>query len=187
MGGSPVGHDVTLEAHVPLQIREERLRVLAGVDVVDLVVAAHERADSGVNGGLEHRVVHLVASPLVDVGGHRAAVGLLVVVHPVLGVGQDLVGLGLLNHMGHKSGSEHRVLPAHVLKVPSVDRNPSDIEPGTEHDVGTLVEELLAHLVAPEGGHLRVPSRSDVETGRKGSGGTRPCIIPEALRSIIVK
>ena len=78
-----------LKAEVALQVRRQRRGVLARVDVVDAVVAAHEGQHASPDRALERRQVHLVLRPFVDVGGHGAAVGLLVVVDEVLGVRDD--------------------------------------------------------------------------------------------------
>jgi len=56
--------EIPLEAHASLEVGVKSLVVLAGVGVVDLVVRAHDRSDSGVDGSLEGWIIDLPLSSL---------------------------------------------------------------------------------------------------------------------------
>ena len=65
----PVTHDEALEAELRLQNTVQELGVLAAVGVVNLIVGAHERSDSGADCVGKWPNVELVKSAVVQVGG----------------------------------------------------------------------------------------------------------------------
>lgn len=67
--GLPIAHDETLETVFVLEETVESLGVLASVGVVDLVVGAHDGADTSLDSILEGPSVVLVHELIVDVGG----------------------------------------------------------------------------------------------------------------------
>lgn len=67
---------------------------------MNLVVAAHEGPDAGLDGALEWRIVHLKHSSIIQrVLAHGFSVYFLAVQHPVLGAGNDLLVLDALHQL----------------------------------------------------------------------------------------
>eukprot|EP00964_Phaeocystis_antarctica_P028293 scaffold15954_cov62-Phaeocystis_antarctica.AAC.3 len=87
--GAPVRHDPPLEAQPLLKVALQRLGVFARPDAPDPVVRAHDRADARLDCRFEGRIVEFELRAFVDHLAHARSRGLLVVVHPVLGVGDD--------------------------------------------------------------------------------------------------
>mmetsp|Transcript_15096 Transcript_15096/g.38815 ORF Transcript_15096/g.38815 Transcript_15096/m.38815 type:complete len:487 (+) Transcript_15096:474-1934(+) len=105
----PVRLHEAAEAQLLLEELEELL-VRARVDAVHLVVGAHRGRDSGVDGGLEGRVVQLSGRLLVDDRVLQSAVLLLLVEGPVLDGGDATFGLDAL-HVGlREPAAQVRVL-----------------------------------------------------------------------------
>ena len=108
--GTPVTHDEALVAQVVAQVSVQRRIVLASVDAVDLVVGAHERADVGLEGSFERRVVHLEVGTLVDLFVHEPALRLLTVVSVVLNVGHDSRVLDALDNGTSELAAQNWIL-----------------------------------------------------------------------------
>lgn len=69
----PITHNETLKAKLGLENTVHELRVLAAVGVVDLVVGAHERSNSGADGIGKWPRIQLMESAVVHVGGQGFA------------------------------------------------------------------------------------------------------------------
>ena len=71
MLSTPIAHDETLESKLVLQQVVKRVRVLAGVAVVDLVVAAHDARSPCADSICEWPQVELVKCHIINVGADR--------------------------------------------------------------------------------------------------------------------
>lgn len=84
------------------------------------------------DGCLEGRVVHLELCALIHLSAHPATVRLLVVVHPMLRIGDHSLALDPLHRGTNQRRAEERVLSGDVLEVPSVEWNACKAHPGAE-------------------------------------------------------
>jgi hypothetical protein len=98
---APVGHDESLKAQVCFQHGVEGLIVLARPRPVHFVIAAHHAPHPGLYGAPKGLCIDLHECALVQVGADCVAVGLLVVVDIVLGVGHDARVLNALHCLHH--------------------------------------------------------------------------------------
>lgn len=63
----PIRNNKSLEAELLLQDTVQRLRITAGIAVVDTVVAAHDRCSTSSNSLGKRPKVHLVQGLVIDV------------------------------------------------------------------------------------------------------------------------
>ena len=97
------------------------------------------------DGPLKRRVVEFKLATLIHNLAHGGAVRLLVVIHPMLRVGNHTLALDA-DHRGiHQRATEDGILAGDVLKVAAVARNTCNTDAWTELDVGALVVEFFAH------------------------------------------
>ncbi len=178
-----VGHHIAVQPEVALETGLQQ-RVLAGVDAVDLVVRAHHALGLALlQGDPVRQLVDLLQRARVDVGGTGLPVGLLLVGHVVLEVGQDGLVVTALDTARHGAGQDavdHRVL-AEVFRRPPGQRGASAAHAGAEDDVLALVEGFAAHRPA------LVVRGVGVEAGRQGDLGREggdPLDGPHALRPV---
>jgi hypothetical protein len=182
---APVAHHPALEAEALLQVTLQRLRVFARPDLADAVVRAHHRADARLDRAGKGRVVELELCPLVDHLAHAAAVALLVVVHPVLGVGDDALRLDAFHGRPDHHVAQVRILARDVLEVAAVLWDASEAHARAKLNVGALGKELLAHAGAPLLRCLRVEGGGDGQRAWPSSRGPEVRVVPEALRAVV--
>jgi hypothetical protein len=120
VGGSPVRHDPASEAKPVFEVPLQGGLVLARVNRVDSVVAAHHRADVRLDGPLEGRVIQLEPGPFVRVLGDLPPEGLLGVQDPVFGVRDDVLVLDALDQRLNEPVAQIRVLSGRVLEITPV-------------------------------------------------------------------
>mmetsp|Transcript_42583 Transcript_42583/g.96043 ORF Transcript_42583/g.96043 Transcript_42583/m.96043 type:complete len:347 (+) Transcript_42583:64-1104(+) len=185
VGGAPIRHDIAPEAQRLLEVVGQRLSILAAPLTIDLVVAAHKRADPTLDGALEGGVVDLKARALLRLRAYGSATRLLVVEDPMLGIGHDLLRLHALYSSLCKDPTQVRVLSGHILEVPSIPRHPGHTETGAQQHIGALVPELPAHASAPFPDRLLIPRGGHSETRGPRCRCPRVALRTEALRPII--
>mmetsp|Transcript_31029 Transcript_31029/g.73264 ORF Transcript_31029/g.73264 Transcript_31029/m.73264 type:complete len:246 (-) Transcript_31029:133-870(-) len=183
--GAPVRHDPPLEAQPLLKVALQRLGVFARPDAPDPVVRAHDRADARLDCRFEGRIVEFELRAFVDHLAHARSRGLLVVVHPVLGVGDDPLRLDPPHHGRHEDGSQVRVLARDVLEVAAVARDTRQAHARPELHVGTLAIELGAHPRAPLARRLRVEGGADGEGARPCGRAAQVLVVAKALRPVV--
>ena len=94
----------------------QRLRL---VPKLDPIVTTHDRKEAGVHRRLERWIVHLPLCALVDSGVDALPRRLLVIVHVVLGVGDDSLRLNPGDDGADQLCAEIRVLPRKVPAPPN--------------------------------------------------------------------
>ncbi|TKW55497.1 hypothetical protein CTA1_6920 [Colletotrichum tanaceti] len=185
VGGEPVGHDVAVKGQLRLEHVVQQGRVLAGVRLVQAVVAAHDARDAGADGVGKGPEVQLVQGAVVHVGGDGGdlgavgeprvgPLGLLLVADQVLGAGLHAGVLHALDGEPHGDAREVRV-DREALPVAAAQRLASkgsgDRAVVVEHthvsnktrnvpepDVDALVAELVAQGPAALVDELLIPA-----------------------------
>lgn len=109
LGGPPIAHDESSKAKLSLEDLSQSSIVLASIGVVDLVVAAHDGSNSGLDGPQEWVSVQLVDGSIVDVGRLLVPEMLLLVSDVVLGVGHHSLALNTLDGGNSTLSSQVRI------------------------------------------------------------------------------
>ncbi len=183
--GAPVGDDEALEAPLVAQHRGEQPVVLRGVDVVHLVVGAHDGPGLRLrDDALEGRQVDLAQRALVDIGRHAHPVGLLVVGGEVLERRADAEGLDALDQGRRELAGHDRVL-GEVLEVATAQRRPLDVDARSEQDGDVVRAGLAPERRADPAQQVGVPARP--ERGRGGeAGGGHAVAEPEVVGGLVL-
>jgi len=128
INSSPIAHHKTIESHDFSQVIVKCLVVLAWVNLVDLVIAAHCWSNSSVNWSLEWRVVNFKVGSLIHVCTLCSSISFLVVIDPVLHVGHNTSFLHSLGDGTSKFSTKKRVLSRNVFEISSVSWDSSNIQ-----------------------------------------------------------
>mmetsp|Transcript_92395 Transcript_92395/g.206541 ORF Transcript_92395/g.206541 Transcript_92395/m.206541 type:complete len:240 (-) Transcript_92395:890-1609(-) len=170
MRGAPITDNVTPEAEILAQQRLQELLVLASMLAVDAVVGAHHGASARLERGLERLHVDLVLRTVADFNIHLLAIGLLIVVEPMLGSRDDAALLHLV-HVGLRElTAEERVFARKRLEGSATQLRTDDLHIRAKQDVTTLVLELFRDRRAIALRGLRVEAAGDSDEIRELRG-----------------
>lgn len=179
VSGTPIGHDVALEAQLGLEEVVEEVGVLARVGAVDTVVGAHEAGDASAGGVGEGPHVDLVKGAVIEVGGDgvldigcgvgirsvgRVTLRLLLVGNKVLCIGLHTGVLDTENGLLHADTSQVRIgceaFPGTSVIGTTAERTTN----GAEDDVGALALVLCSHGIASVVEQFAIPTSSGRHT-----------------------
>ena len=165
MDGAPVGHDEARIAPVAFQDLVQEPVVLAGIDSVDLVVGAHDRAGATLlDPDLESEEVRLSRRRRIDPGVEHDAVGLLIVEGEVLDRRNDVTALRPGDHCPRHEAGDQRVFGKILENAPAA-RIPDEVRRAAEQDVESPAPGLGADRSALAPREREVPAGGQRQVG----------------------
>mmetsp|Transcript_20580 Transcript_20580/g.41374 ORF Transcript_20580/g.41374 Transcript_20580/m.41374 type:complete len:209 (+) Transcript_20580:1282-1908(+) len=169
----PVRNYEPVEAHSPLQVAFQQVRVGATVRAVHFVIGAHHGADTRFHRGLKRRVVQLPCGSGVHINAVVEPVEFLLVESPMLCHAHDASALRAANVRARHPRTQVRVFARDVLEVAPAPCRAVNLHTGPEEHVRALALELacdglgdcLDELGVPSGGQPEHRGPSDDGSG----------------------